>query len=204
MTTVERIRAVTAHGFTERQARFLVMVMQYSGVCLPRQFAAFAGITYGDKTWTFFERLVQRRYAIPYRCRHHRARIYHVRYKPLYRAIGNTDSRHRRSMSAALVIERLTLVDALIGTPSVTWLTSPEDRHTHFAGAFPEALSKVPVGVEPDGRIVLLLPFVNGRLDDFRVFLQRCAGLLSALSRWTIRVALAPHSRQYGMTGSLS
>ena len=69
-------------------------------------------------------------------------------------------------MSAALVIERLTLLDALIGTPIVTWLMSAEDRQAHFAGACPEALSKVPVGVDPDGRVVLLFPFVNGRLED--------------------------------------
>src|SRR4029453_9501901 len=104
MTATERVTAIAAHGFTERQARFLVMVMQHSGVCLPRQYAAFAGIVYGDKTWTSFERLVQRGYAVPYRCRHHRGRIYHVRYKPLYRAIGKPDSRHRRPLSARQVI----------------------------------------------------------------------------------------------------
>src|SRR5207247_1646206 len=126
------------------------------------------------------------------RCRHHRGRIYHVRYKPLYRAIGNTDSRHRRSISAAQVIDRLTVMDALIGTSNVTWLSSSEDRRIHFAGAFPEALSKGPVGVDPDGRVVLLVPVMNGRLDDFRAFLQRSAGLLSTLRAWTIRVAVAP------------
>ena len=43
MESQDRIAAITRLGFTERQARFLVLVMQYSGVCLLRQYTAFAG-----------------------------------------------------------------------------------------------------------------------------------------------------------------
>jgi hypothetical protein len=32
--------------FTERQARFLVTVMLHAGVCVPRQYASFAGVAY--------------------------------------------------------------------------------------------------------------------------------------------------------------
>lgn len=42
MTTHERIQAVTDYGFTERQARFLVLVMRHSGLCVKRQYTAFA------------------------------------------------------------------------------------------------------------------------------------------------------------------
>ena len=42
MTTQERIQVVTDYGFTERQARFLVLVMRHAGLCVKRQFAAFA------------------------------------------------------------------------------------------------------------------------------------------------------------------
>ena len=89
MTAIDRVRSVSLDRLTERQARFLVTVMQHAGVCLPRQYAAFAGITYGQKTWDFFDRLVRWGFAVAYPCRHHRGRIYHVRYKPLYRAIGD-------------------------------------------------------------------------------------------------------------------
>lgn len=52
MTQEERIRAVIDCGFTERQARFLVLVMRHGGVCIPRQYASFAGIANvaGDAT----------------------------------------------------------------------------------------------------------------------------------------------------------
>jgi hypothetical protein len=52
MTQEERIRAVVDCGFAERQARFLVLVMRHGGVCIPRQYAGFAGIAMvaGDAT----------------------------------------------------------------------------------------------------------------------------------------------------------
>ena len=38
MTFAERVTAVGAFGFTERQSRFLVTVMLHAGVCLGRQY----------------------------------------------------------------------------------------------------------------------------------------------------------------------
>ena len=39
MTTAhDRIQTVTEFGFTERQARFLMLVMRHAGVCVPRQY----------------------------------------------------------------------------------------------------------------------------------------------------------------------
>ena len=81
MESQDRIAAIVRLGFTERQARFLVFVMQYSGVCLLRQYSAFAGIVHGQKTRKFFAKLVRRRFATAYACRHNRGRIYHVHHK---------------------------------------------------------------------------------------------------------------------------
>ena len=47
MTWDERVKAIADHGFTERQAGFLVTVMLHSGVCLGRHYSAFARITHG-------------------------------------------------------------------------------------------------------------------------------------------------------------
>src|ERR671912_180332 len=98
MKAEDRVKAVAEFGFTKRQARFLVTVMLHSGVCLLRQYTAFTGIVHGQKTRKFFAKLVKRGYATAYPCRHNRGRVYHVHNKPLYRAIGETDSRHRRPL----------------------------------------------------------------------------------------------------------
>ena len=85
MTANDRVQAVADYGFTERQARFLVLVMRHAGLCVKRQYAAFAGIAPGgEKCNAFFEKLVQRGYAFTSDCIHNRARLYYVHYKPLY------------------------------------------------------------------------------------------------------------------------
>jgi hypothetical protein len=78
VTPHERLDAVARFGFTTRQAGFLVTVMRHSGVCLPRQYAAFAGIAYGHKTNAFFGKLESRRIASTARCLHNRAVVYRV------------------------------------------------------------------------------------------------------------------------------
>ena len=58
MTAADDVAAVRALGFTARQARFLVLVLEHAGVCLPRQYRTFAGIAHGRQTHRFFERLI--------------------------------------------------------------------------------------------------------------------------------------------------
>ena len=50
----DRVSAIADFGFTERQARFLVLVMQHAGVCVPRQYARVSGVAYGAKCNAFF------------------------------------------------------------------------------------------------------------------------------------------------------
>jgi hypothetical protein len=107
--------------------------MLHSGVCLLRQYTAFAGVVHGQKTRKFFHKLVTRRYAVAYPCRHNRGRVYHVQHKPLYRAIGETDSRHRRPMSAAPVVEGLMLLDTVLASPEVVWLATDEEKQVHLS-----------------------------------------------------------------------
>ena len=114
MTPEQRIQAVEQFGFGRRQAAFLDAVLHHSGVCLPRQYATFAGIAYGHKTNRFFERLVDRGFASVCPCLHNRALVYHVHHRPLYGAIGQPQSRLRRPVPAASVMPRLMLLDAIV------------------------------------------------------------------------------------------
>src|SRR4051812_26764970 len=128
MHSQDCIAAVVRLGFTERQARFLVLVMQHSGVCLLRQYTAFAGIVHGQKTRNSFARLVSRRFATAYGCRHNRGRVYHVHHKALYRAIAETDSRHRRPLSPDRIIQGLATVDAVLATPTIEYLATADEK----------------------------------------------------------------------------
>lgn len=74
----KRAATLATMGFTDRQARFLLAVLQHSGVFVERQYCAFAGIVHGQKTHDFIEKLVSQRFAREIRPGAlHRGRMYH-------------------------------------------------------------------------------------------------------------------------------
>jgi hypothetical protein len=209
----ERVAAVADLGFTERQARFLTTVMLHAGVCVPRQYARFAGVAYGHTVNRFFDKLVERRWATVSMCRHNRAALYHVRHHALYAAIGQPDSRYRRPMSAQLAIERLMLLDGVLASPELMWLgdeaekvaffqlmapSLPRERLPHVTTGtgddtrlrlFPEQL---PIGVSTAGRTVFLYLATSVFTAPYRAFLQRHSDLFRSLPGWTLRVLAPP------------
>ena len=172
MSALDRVQAVVASGFTERQARFLVTVMLHSGVCLGRQYCAQRGVARGQTQQNFFAGLTARRLATRYPTTHRRAHLYHVHGKRLYRAIGEPDNRHRKPTAVARAIERLMVLDAVLASPNLRWLGTERDKVAYFTTAtslradelphltfgvegarqvryFPD---KLPIGVTGDGR----------------------------------------------------
>jgi hypothetical protein len=218
MTGVERVRAIADFGFTERQARFLVLVMRHAGVCVPRQYASVAGIANGGKKSNeFFDKLVRRGYAAASDCLHNRARLYHVHHKALYRAIGEASSRYRRPVPARLATERVMLLDAVLTMPNLEWLTTVCEKRTYLASLTsaaadpapdgpPEPASgkdlelpgAFPIGVHGEGRTALLYLATEAGTESFRRFLQAHVPLLRAAPAWTLRLVFPrPLDRWY-------
>lgn len=196
--TAERVQALVDHGFTERQARFLVLVMRHSGLCVKRQYAAFAGIANGgEKCNAFFAKLVRRGYAVAAPCIHGRARLYHVHHAPLYHAIGDPDSRYRRTVPARAAAERLMRLDAALTSPDTEWLTTRAEKLAYLrtrpaspaVGGPPEGSAAgdegppgtFPIGVDSSERLVLLYLATVPWTDDFRTLWQ-AAGLERCLT----------------------
>jgi len=214
MTWDERVAKVRLHGFTDRQSAFLVTVMLHAGVCLGRHYCTFAGLAYGRKMHDFFQALLARGYATARACGHHKARLYHIHYKPLYRAIGEPNNRHRRPTALPRAIERLMLLDAVLADRERTWLATEQDKLAYFTLThrvqrrdlpsltfraedaetvryFPE---KLPIGLDPDGRTHIFLYLLTQDVPiDFRGFLERHAEVLRALPAWIVRLLVPCH-----------
>jgi hypothetical protein len=209
MNFEDRVKAVVEFGFTERQAGFLVTVMLHSGVCVPRQYASFAGTAYGHKVTKFFDKLGQRDFATACDCLHNRAALYHVKHHALYRAIGQPHSRYRRPVPARQVQDRLMRLDAVVLHSELMWLGTEEEKVAFFdlmAPALPrERLPHItvgtgasqrvqffpedqPIAVTSTGRVVFTYVVSAGYLEEFRAFVQRHADLLQALPGWTLKV----------------
>ena len=204
MTTAERVQAIVDYGFTERQARFLVLVMRHSGLCIKRQYGAFAGVARGgQKCNAFFDKLVTHGYAIASDCVHNRARLYHVHYKPLYHAIGEPESRYRRGVPARQVVDRLMRLDAALMSPDLDWLATRSEKFAYLtarteaqspespAGAASEQRPDLfpgtfPIGIDADGRGVLLY-----------VATKPWTELLATLPTWTLRAVFPPSLQRF-------
>ncbi len=218
MTFDERVQAVAKKGFTERQARFLTTVMLHAGVCVPRQYARFCGIVHGEKTRKFFARLVRLRYASMYDCRQNRARVYHLNQRALYATIGEADSRLRKPVTLNHAIHRLMVLDGVVEDPDMVWLGTAEEKALHLTtllGIEPTELphtivrqgnaktvryfpERLPIGIHPAGRGVVVYVIADPWLDEFRVFLLRHAALLRELPAWTLRIVVPPQFPDMG------
>lgn len=208
----ERVAAISDLGFTERQARFLVTVMLYAGVCVPRQYATFAGTAYGHTVSRFFDKLVRQGYATACGCVHNRAEVYHLRHRMLYRAIDEPHSRYRRTVPPRQVIDRLLRLDAVVLQPDLIWLVTEEEKVAFVSLTAPSFTERLPHGMvgQGAGRRLQLFPddqpmgvTTTGRVAftylvtaydtrTLRGFVQRHLDLLRALPGWTLRLVLPP------------
>jgi hypothetical protein len=215
-----RVNALAGFGFTQRQREFLVTVMVHAGCFLERQYCAFARTVRGQNSREFVARLASRGFARviePGSVR--RGRLYHVHHKPLYEAIGLPDDRNRRLNSMGRMVERVMILDAVLGDRQCWWLSPAEDKRTFFdaresrlrdeeyphisfgAGrnkiirCFPD---KLPIGVDKeDSSRFVFLYLVTRRIPiDFRQFLIRHHTLFLNLHTWTVRLLVPRRFRK--------
>jgi hypothetical protein len=195
--------------------------MVHSGLFLERQYCEFTGTVRGQDSPEFIARLVARGFARaiepgPVR----RGRLYHVHHKPLYEAIGQTDNRNRRLRTIGRMVERVMILDAVVGDRRCWWLSpefdkraffdltqqtglGPEDYpHIAFAAAARKTIrcfpDKLPIGIEKaDTSGFVFLYLVNRRIPlDFRQFVIRHVDLFRVLHHWTIRLLLPRRFRK--------
>jgi hypothetical protein len=136
MTFDERVDALTPLSLTPRQTRFLVTVALHGGFCLRRQYAAFAGLQYGQPVRDFLDNLVSRDLARRFVYRRDRGFLYHLHARPLYEAIGQDDNRNRRLTGPALIARKLMLLDVVITHPHVRWLATEQEKVEAFKKEF--------------------------------------------------------------------
>jgi hypothetical protein len=212
-----RVEAVRQLGFSQRQATFLAHVLVFSGVFMERQYCRFAGLTHGRKSCDFLRLLVDRGYAtVVAPGRAHAGRLYHLHHKPLYEAVWLPNSRHRRRVALGRFIERLMLLDVVLGDKAQWWLGTEKDKVGYFqkvetfGRTLPEDVlprtvfgtgdnrttryfpDKLPIGIarEADRRHLFVFLVRQPSPSEFRIFLARHAELLAGLFEWTIRLVI--------------
>ena len=159
-----------------------------------------------------FARLVRDGHATAWRSLHNRGRLYHVRGRRLYEAIGEPRHRHRRPVPARQVTERLMRLDTLLAQPEVRWLVSEEEKVDYFRSLAPalptERLPHAAAGADVRRRPRLFpgnvlvgvgeskptFSYVVTSADeeDWRRVIARYGELLAALPCWVLRAYFPP------------
>jgi hypothetical protein len=178
------VSALRDYGLTLRQRQFLVTVMVHSGCFLERQYCEFTGTLRGQNSRESVARLVARGFVrviepAPLR----RRRLYHVHHKPLYEAIGQADNRNRRLHPIGRMVERVMILDAVLGDRRCWWLSPECDKRAFFdltqqTGLRPEDYPNIAFGA---GRAEVIRCFPDklpigiqkGRHESVRVSLPR-------------------------------
>ena len=89
------LASLKALGYTEMEARFLYIVATHSGYFVARQFLAFTGAHWGQRTTNFWGKLHTNKHA-RIECFPRSGTFYHLFARRLYRQIDRDNIRNRR------------------------------------------------------------------------------------------------------------
>jgi hypothetical protein len=132
--------------------------------------------------------------------------------RALYAAVGEPESKLRRPLTLNRAIQRLMVLDAIVEDPDLVWLGTAEEKTVHLTTLTPIEPTnlphvvigegdarkvryfpdRLPIGIHPAGRGVVVYVVSDPCLDEFRLFLERHAALLRALRAWTLRIVVPP------------
>src|SRR5262252_1481824 len=116
MSHSERLEALKALGYTDREAAFLCLAALHSGYFLRRQYCDFIGREVGGTAAALVERLADQRHAGVITA-FNNTKICHLGSRPFYQALGEPDNRNRREHSPAAVKSRLMGLDFVLAHP---------------------------------------------------------------------------------------
>ena len=129
----DRAAALSAFGWTGRDAEWLALVCLHSGVFLRRQYLAFVGAPQRWRAGRFVERCGKA--AVEESWNGSELRLCRIAARPFYRALGAEDVRHRRAASPAVVLRRLLSLDYVLDHLDLPWLPTEQEKVAALAAA---------------------------------------------------------------------
>ena len=130
-----REQALASLGWTGREAEWIALVCLHSGVFTRAQFCHYFN-TYRKQAHRFVKALIEQRAAVESdviafngggkTCR--------ISGKPIYRALGVENIRHRRKANRSVVMRRLLSLDFVLEHPGLPWLPTEGEKVEFIEG----------------------------------------------------------------------
>ena len=128
-----RDRKLEPLGWTGREAEWIALVCLHSGVFTRAQFCDYFD-TYRKQAHRFVKALLDRKAAVEgeWPIMNGGGKTCRISSKPIYRALGVEDIRHRRKASKPVVMRRLLSLDFVLEHPGMNWLPAEPEKVEFF------------------------------------------------------------------------
>ena len=126
----DREKALEPFGFTGREAEWIALVCLHSGVFTRPQFCFFFEEARRNRALRFVRNLMDRGLAVEFALpnNHGGAMGCRISHKPLYRALGIENVRHRREAEDTIMLRRLLSLDYVLEHPELPWLPTEQEK----------------------------------------------------------------------------
>jgi hypothetical protein len=125
------LNALRAFGYTEAEARFLYIVATHSSYFVARQFLAFTGTHWGNRTTTFWDKLHTKKHART-ECFPKSGVIHHLFSRRLYHQLGRENLRNRREHEIEFIRQRIAILDFVLANRDRTYLETEPEKVRYF------------------------------------------------------------------------
>jgi hypothetical protein len=167
----QRVNAVAQLGYSPREAEFVVLAALHSGYFLRRHFSVS-----GKAVDTLCRKLVANGHGKLARTAN-LTKVYHICAKPLFRALGQEDNRHRRAHESFYIRSKIMLLDYVLSTGGgAQFLATEEDKVEYFCHARGLAASLLPAKKYQGGNASETIRYF---VDKFPVRVDPASGSVS-------------------------
>ena len=130
-----RERKLEPLGWTGREAEWIALVCLHSGVFTRAQFCHYFGAR-RNRAFRFVQALVERRSAVEsdHLMFNGGGKTCRISGKPIYRALGVENIRHRRKARPQVMMRRLLSLDFVLEHPGMNWLPAEPEKVEFFEG----------------------------------------------------------------------
>ena len=128
-----RDRKLEPLGWTGQDAEWIALVCLHSGIFTRSQFCDYFGV-WRSGAQRFVQTLVDRRMAVEgeWPLLNGGGKTCRISSKPIYRALGVEDIRHRKKASNPVVMRRLLSLDFVLEHPGMNWLLAEPEKVEFF------------------------------------------------------------------------
>jgi len=151
LTHQERIEALRAFGYSEREATFLCLAALHGGYFLRRQYCQFLGKETSGSAAALIERAVAKEH-VKVSTYANSTHVYHLCTRPFYAALGQVDNRNRRDRQPTTIKNKLMGLDFVLAHPENQYLATEQEKVDYFSGSLKIAPAALPAKLYPSAK----------------------------------------------------